>query len=178
MNKPASPTRSQIAIQRFQEILHGILNPVQELSGSEELDSILPVEDRRTIWRELQAAGFELPELEVSPKVFWIAAAMVLAPLGLLALALRTWFALLTVFELAFLAYKLTRPLAIHPPQWCITVRQAASCLSNIRRPDGQAVPWTREEISEKVRMLIAKYAGLPIEEVTEDARLIDLFGC
>jgi hypothetical protein len=152
--------------------------PALELSGSEELESILPVEDRRTIWRELQAAGFELPELEVSSKVFWIAAAMVLTPLGLLALALRTWFALLSLFELTFLAYRLTRPLAVHSPQWCRTVRQAASCLRNIRRPDGQVVPWTREEISEKVRMLIAERAGLPIEEVTEDSRFIDLFGC
>ena len=58
----------------------------------------------------------------ISPAVFWIAAFMVLTPLVLLVLALRTWFALFSIVELSFLAYKLTRPLAIHPPACCRTV--------------------------------------------------------
>jgi hypothetical protein len=103
---------------------------------------------------------------------------MVLAPLGLLILALRTWFAILSIVELTFLAYKLTRPLAIHPPQCCTTVGQAALCLRNIRTPDGRVVGWTREEIAERVRMMIAEVAGLPIQQMTDDTNLIDLLGC
>lgn len=175
MGNPSLPTRRQIALRRLQE---KIAAPAKDLSGSEELETILPVGDRQATWRELQAEGFELPELEISPLVFWIAAAMVLTPLGLLVLALRTWFAILSIVDLTFLAYKLTRPLAIHPPQWCRTVGQAALCLSNIRTPDGRIVGWTREEISEKVRMIIAEAAGLPIQKVTEGARLTDLLGC
>ena len=110
--------------------------------------------------------------------VFWTAAALVVTPLGLLVLALRTWFAMLSIVELSFLAYKLTRPLAIHPPLSCRTVGQAALCLRKIRTPDGRVVGWTREEIAERVRMLIADSLGLPIQELSENARFIDLFGC
>ena len=174
MGNLSLPTRRQIALRR----LHEIAAPAKDLSGSEELETILPVGDRQAIWRDLQAAGFELPELEISTEVFWIAAAMVLTPLGLLVLALQTWFAILAIVELTFLAYKLTRPLATHPPPWCKTVGQAALCLRNIRTPDGRIVGWTQEEVSEKVRMIIAESACLPIEKVTESARLTDLLGC
>jgi hypothetical protein len=102
---------------------------------------------------------------------------MVLTPLGLLAFALRTWFVLLSFFELAFLAYRFTRPLAIHPPLSGRTVRQAAWCLRNIATPDESVAPWTREEVSERVRMIVAECAGVAIEQVTEDTRLQDLFG-
>jgi hypothetical protein len=172
------PTRRQIGLRRLQEKLHEIGAPAKDLSGSEELETILPLEDRQTTWRELQAGGFKLPELQVSPTVFWIAAALVLTPLGLLVLALQTWFAIFTIVELTFLAYKLTRPLAIHPPQWCRTVGQAALCLGNVLTPDGRIAAWTREEIAERVRMIIAQSAGLPIQKVTESARLTDLLGC
>jgi hypothetical protein len=175
----ASPqTRRQIGLRRFQETLQEIAPPTKELSGSEELEAILPLEDRRTAWRELQSAGFDLPGLEVSPQVFWIAALMVLTPLGLLCLASRTWFVIWSFVELTFLAYKLTRPLAVHPPAWCRTVGQAALCLRQVRTPDGRGVPWTREEIAERIRMIIAESANLPIDQVTNDARLTDLLGC
>jgi hypothetical protein len=107
-----------------------------------------------------------------------MAAAMVLMPLAFLVLALRTWFAIFSIVELTFVAYKLTRPLAIHPPQWCRTVGQAAYCLRNIRTVDGRAVPWTREEIAERVRMIVAETAGVPIEKVTDGVSLIELLGC
>jgi hypothetical protein len=175
----ASPkTRRQIGLRRLQETLHEIALPTKELSGSEELEAVLPLEDRRITWRELQSADFDLPELEVSPQVFWIAGLMVLTPLGLLCLASRTWFVIWSFVELTFLAYKLTRPLAVHPPAWCRTVGQAALCLRYVRTPDGQGVPWTREEIAERVRMIIAESANVPIDQVTEDARLTDLLGC
>jgi hypothetical protein len=103
MGNPSHPTRRQIALRRFQEKLQELAAPAMDLSGSEELETILPVDDRQATWRELQAAGFRLPELEISPMVFWIAAAMVLTPLLLLVLALRSWFALVSIVELSFL---------------------------------------------------------------------------
>jgi hypothetical protein len=175
----ASPrTRRQIGIRRLQEILHEIAPPTKELSGSEELEAVLPLEDRRATWRELQSAGFELPELKISPRVFWIAALMVLTPLGVLCLASRTWFVIFSIVELTYLAYKLTRPLAVYAPDWCRTVGQAALCLRDVRTPEGRGVPWTREEVAERVRMIVAERAGVAIGEVTEDTRLADLFGC
>jgi hypothetical protein len=171
-------TRRQIGLRRLQETLHEIAPPTKELLGYEELEAVLPLEDRRSNWRELQSAGFELPELEMSPQVFWIAALMVLTPLGLLCLVSRIWFVIWSFVEFTILAYKLTRPLAVHPPDWCRTVGQAALCLRDIRMPDGQAVAWTRAEVAERVRMIVAEHAGVPIEEVTEDTRLADLFGC
>jgi hypothetical protein len=175
----ASPeTRRQIGLRRLQETLHEIAPPTWELSGSEELEAVLPLEDRRSTWRKLQSAGFKLPELEVTPLVFWNVALMVLTTLGLLCLASRTWFVIWSIVELTFLAYKLTRPLAVHPPDWCRTVRQAALCLRCVRTPDGRDVPWTREEIAERVRMIVAESANLPIDKVTEDARFTDLLGC
>ena len=174
----SSVTRRQIGLRRMQETLHEIAPRTKELSGSEELETVLPLEARRATWRELQSAGFELPELEVSRRVFWIAALMVLIPLGMLSLASRTWFVICSIVELTFLAYKLTRPLAIHPPAWCRTVGQAALCLGDVRTPDGRGVPWTREEVAERICMIVAERANVPIDQVTEDTRLADLFGC
>jgi hypothetical protein len=91
-------------------------------------------------------------------------------------LALRTWFVGLSVIELSFVAYRLTRPLAIHPPGRCKTVGQAVLRLRNVRRPDGQPLPWTREEITERVRMIVSACAGVSIENVTDDTRWIDLY--
>jgi hypothetical protein len=175
ITKQSLPTRRQIALRRIQEKLHAA--PAKALSGSEELESVLPVKDRRATWRELQAEGFELPELEVSSGVFWIVATMVLTPLGLLILTLRNWFALFSIVEFIFLAYKLSRPLAIHPPPWCRTVGQAALCLRNIRTA-ACVVAWTPEEIVERVRMIIAESAGVPIEEVKESSRITDFVDC
>jgi hypothetical protein len=171
-------TRMQIGLRRFQETLREIAPPTNDLSGSEELAAVLPLEDRRTAWRELRRAGFDLPELELSRQVFWSAALLVLMPLGLLCWASRTCFIIGSLVELTFLAYKLTRPLAVHPPAWCRTVGQAALCLRCVSTPDGRGVPWTREEIAERIRMIIAESANLPIDAVTEDARFRDLLGC
>jgi len=182
MSNPPPPssrgTRSEIALRQFQETLKEVAGRQEQLSLSDDLETILPVEERRSIWREMQSAGFELPELQLPAGVFWIAAVMILAPLVLLALALRTWFVFLSLGELGFLGYKLTRPLAIHPPDWCRTVGQAVLCRRNICRSDGRPVPWTREEVAERVRMIISECSGVRIEKITDDTPLIDLLGC
>ena len=120
------PTRRQIALRRIQEKLHEMAAPAKDLSGSEELETILPVGERQAIWRELQAAGFELPELEISTEVFCLAAATVLTPLGLLVLALQSWIVLLSIVELAFLAYKLTPPAGY--PSTTMVQNRGTSC--------------------------------------------------
>jgi hypothetical protein len=147
----------------------------KQLSAGDDLDSVFPIEQRRAIWSRMQQDGFRLPELQLAPHVFLLAATMVIAPLVLLALALHTGFVCLSIFELSFLAYRLTRPYAIYLPGYCRTAGQAALCRKDLRAADGQPLPWTRDEIAMKVRMVIAESVRLPMEKLTEDTRLFDL---
>jgi hypothetical protein len=43
---------------------------------------------------------------------------------------------------------------------------------------DFKAGLWPREEIAAKVRLLVAKAAGLPVDSVTEETSFCDLFAC
>jgi hypothetical protein len=175
MNSPNLPTRTQIAIRRFQDSLQETLAPAKDLSERDEIESVLPLEERQAAWRLLQADGFVLPGLQISARVFWLAAFLVVTPIALLVFAFKKSLAVFLIFEFSFLAYKLTRPLAVFPPNWCKTVGQAALCLRDIRTPDGRSVPWTREEIGMKVRMIIAECTAVPIEKLTDKAPLADM---
>lgn len=169
-------TRTQIALGVLQAKLRETTPSGHlEISEAESLEAILPADERRAIWKELQSAGFRLPELRRSSRVTWMGILMVVAPLALLALAFETWSVWVAIVELSFVAYRLTRPLAIYPPDTCKTVGQAAMCLKNIRAHDGTQIPWTRDEISLRVRMILSEYSGVPLAKIGENSSFDDL---
>jgi Zn-dependent protease with chaperone function len=172
-------TKPEMVFREFERELRSFLFlPEQNLCMFDRIEAIIPAEERRRVWRELQLAGFDLPELTLSPRVFAIAAALVLAPVLLLVLSLRKWSMLLSLVELSVLAHRLTRPLAIYPPYGCQTVQQLVLHLSRFMPEDYKAGLWTHEEIAAKVRQIFAERAGVAVQNIKDDTPLVELFGC
>jgi hypothetical protein len=174
-NRPK--TKPEMVFQEFERELQNLLFlPGNNLRMSDRVESIIPADERRRVWRDLQLAGFDLPELRLSPRIFIVAAVLVLAPVLLLVLSLRKWSLLLTLVELSALAHRLTRPLAIYPPYGCETVQQLVLHLSRFLAEDYKAGLWTHEEIAAKVRQIFAEIAGVPVENIKDDTLLVELF--
>jgi hypothetical protein len=150
---------------------------VDELTSSARFDRLIAADERRRVWQKLREAGFDLPELTLSSRVFLAAALIVMAPVALLAYFLN-WTVVLSLAELGLLARKVTRPLAIYPPIGCETVQEAVLHLTPFRQEDYKAGLWPREDIAAKVRWITARAAGLPFETVTNETRLLDILGC
>jgi len=70
------------------------------------------------------------------------------------------------------LSYRLTRPLAVHPPVYCETVLEAALYLTPFKQVDFKAGLWPQEEIAAKVRMIIACSAGVRFQDVYNNSCL------
>ncbi len=172
-------TKPEMVFREFEQELRSLLFlPEQNLRMSDRIEAIIPAEERRRVWRDLQLAGFDLPELALSPHVFAIAAVLVLAPVLLLVLSLRKLSLLLSLVELSLLAHRLTRPLAIYPPYGCQTVQQLVLHLSRFLPEDYRAGLWTHEEIAAKVRQIFAEAAGVPVQNIADDTPLVELFEC
>src|SRR5262245_57624181 len=94
----------------------------QEVHPGTTLESILPVETRRKVWRRLRARGVPVPELELPPRESSRQILEVLRTTASIALWLRRWLALLLVVPLGMLAYRVSRHWAIHFPLGVRTV--------------------------------------------------------
>jgi hypothetical protein len=175
--RPTQKTKIEMTLEELEREL-GLLIPVSEPTrASDRIDAIIPPEHRRRVWRELQKAGFKLPGLCLSWGVFAIATLLVLGPTALLALYLRDWsYSLVTLVGFGFLAYRLTRPWAIHAPHGCETLCEAATYLTPFSPEDYKVGLWTREEVAAKVRQVLADSAGIPVENVKGETPILKLF--
>jgi hypothetical protein len=140
------------------------------IKPTDRLEDLIPLRDRRQVWQDLQAAGFNLPGLGLSKRVLLVALALVVGPVLLLALALRTASVVLSMIELGVLSYRLTRPLAVHPPVYCETVPEAALYSTPFKMTDYKAGLWPPEEIAAKVRLIIAQAAGVRFQDASDDS--------
>jgi hypothetical protein len=161
--------RLRKALQDF--VLHAEIRP------SARFDALIPPGERRLVWSRLQMEGLELPALQLSSRALFLIVVLVLAPVLALYVVL-SWTALFSLAELSFLARKVARPWAIHPPRGCETVREAALQLAPFSRQDYQAGLWPRKDIADKVRLIVARAAGVPFESITEETRFSDLLEC
>jgi len=57
-----------------------------------------------------------------------------------------------------------------------VTVRDAVLYFTPFKGNPGY--PWTREEISTKVRLIVSESLGIPLEEVRPESRLVEDLGC
>lgn len=149
-----------------------------DVSRSGRFAALIPREERRRVWRELQEAGLPLPDLELSGPAFLFAAAMLLLPVGLLALLFRTWSVFLGLGNAYRLARKATRPWAIHPAHGCETIQEAVLYITPFKPEDYRAGLWPPEDIAAKVRQVIASTLGIPFDRITNEIRFIDICGC
>jgi len=150
--------------------------PVASISYSSSFATMIRPWSRRRVWQQLRTAGFALPGLTLSGPVFILVAAVVMFPAWLIVLTVKGWTALFSLAELVLLSHKVTRPLAIHPPLGCETVHEAVLELTPFRHEDYQAGLWPPEEITAKVRQMVAEVAGVSFEEIRPETRLCELF--
>src|SRR5262249_1567373 len=117
---------TSLVFYRFrQELLELIPIPREAVRPAARLEDIIPKTMRRRVWRQLQNRGFRLPQLEVSHAVIGFSVFSVIVRS-----AAVVWLNNNPVFGLVILPFALvtwifTRPLAVHPPAGCQTVREA-----------------------------------------------------
>lgn len=178
LDLPIPRSKTWQTVETLRKTLADILGiSEREILPSSRFDAIINRRARRQVWDEMRSAGFDLPPLELASETFFAVAIVVLAPLGLLAYFIQ-WSFLLTVAEVSFVARKVTRPWAVHPPLGCQTIRQAAIALTPFALQDYRAGLWPREEIADKVRLALAMALAVPFESVTEETRFLDLLEC
>jgi hypothetical protein len=154
------------------QILH---QSPEEISPSHLLVNLVPPQDRRRIWEELRQSGVELPALQLGNPVLLMMALVILIPVFVLAMVRKTPLVFLCLIELIWIARKLTRPWAISPPIGCETVQEAALCITSFRQNDFRAGLWPREDISAKVRWILAQRLGIPFQEIADETKIADL---
>jgi hypothetical protein len=102
----------------------------------------------------------------------------VLSAAGFVGFWLRDWWALVVFARLAWGTWWATRPLAVHvDPFGPATLRDAVIYLTDFRACRDGAHRWSHEEISIKVRLMIAETLHVPFEEIKPECRLIEDLG-
>lgn len=169
------PSRITQTHRRFQQELAALCAlPEHEINPNQSLEALIPKGQRRQVWKQLQEAGLDLPDLVLSNKIFWVATAAVLAPV-LLLVSLLSWTCAFSLIELIMTARRVTRPLAVYPPAGCQSVQEAVLRLTRFHMSDYRNGLWSKEDIAIKVRSIISYSLGLPLEKVTPQTRLLDL---
>ncbi|OAI45602.1 hypothetical protein AYO44_12730 [Planctomycetaceae bacterium SCGC AG-212-F19] len=156
-------------------LAHVVPAPAESISYSSHLATIIPPWSRRRVWQQLRTAGLALPALTLSGPVFILVVTVVMFPAWLIVLTVKGWTAIFSLAELVLLSHKVTRPLAIHSPIGCETVEEAVLQSTPFRHEDYRAGLWPPEDIASKVRLMVAKAAGVSFATITPQTRLCDL---
>jgi hypothetical protein len=161
---------------RFRAGLVGSLGLTrQEVRPGTLLETLLPARRRREVWQRLRQQGLQMPALELSPQERAQYTVGVLKAAVSFALWLQSWPALLAVFPLGLLAYGMSRRRAVQFPLGLKTVRELVLYLTCFREHTGSGYRWTRNEISTKVRLLLAECLGRSLEEIRPESTLAEL---
>lgn len=142
------------------------------------LIDLLPIERRRDVWRRLRQEGLALPPLDHSPADLLTAAATACKTAAGLALALESWYALLSLVPITALIGAAFRHRAVYFPLGITTVGELVIYLTSYRDHAASGYRWTRAEIALKVRFTVGEALGYTLEDVTEDRSFVELTGC
>jgi hypothetical protein len=137
---------------------------------------IIPEEDRRSRWQQLQEYGFKVPGLILCGRGWLL---VLLQLLFLLVLWELLGNGLLFFFiEIITIIRIVTRPYAIVPPPGYETIERAAVNLTRFNMEQYRAGLWTHDDIAAKVRLIVAEVSGMPFDEITDETNLIELLCC
>jgi hypothetical protein len=151
--------------------------PRQGVRPGTPLAVLIPLELRRQIWDDLRRSGLNVPSLELPGGVYKASTLAVLATTASFALLLREWTALLSGISFGRIAYTLTRPWATCIPLGLVTVGELALYMTSYQEHKDSGYRWTRNEISFKVRQIVAEALGHRLDEVHEGSTLAELDG-
>jgi len=139
------------------------------------LELLIPVDRRREVWGRLRAEGLPVLDLELSSWDEMQNGLVALKTAGSLALMLQAWPALLTFYPLLLIACCASTRRAIHFPCGLTTVGELAISLTSVRDHQDSGYRWTYNEISTKVRMVLAESLNLDMEQVQPESTLAEL---
>jgi hypothetical protein len=157
------------------ELVEGLDVPRQAIRPGTPLEALIPLEQRRQVWDALRKSGFDMPGLQLPGGVSKASTLAVLATTASFALLLREWTALLSGISFGRIAYTLTRPWSTCIPLGLVTVGDLALFLTCYREHKDSGYRWTRNEISAKVRQIVAESLGHRLDEVHEGSTLAEL---
>jgi len=130
------------------------------------IQDIVPADKRREVWQRLRQRGLPVPALTRSGRVTALAIIGVLVLALPSALTLRNWFVLIILLQLALKAIWLARPWAVHIPFGIQTLGELALYATPFKEHKHSGYRWTRNEISFRVRLIVAEAMGLPLDHV------------
>jgi hypothetical protein len=135
---------------------------------------LIPVEQRQQVWREFRREGLGIPSLVLTPFDFALSTFTVLKTTLSLAWAVQHPIGLLSFIPLLMLASRLTRHRAVVVPEdGPITIGEWVIYLTHFaEHPDYR---FSRNEISLKVRMVVAAALALSLDDVQEHHSLFGL---
>lgn len=159
--------RSEVA--RSTIVPRGLIHPFTSL------EILLPVKERRAVWKQLQRKLPHLPELEL-PKGLALAYTLgVIAFVINLALALQRWVLLLFGVTLGRVVYLASRPQAVRFPMGIKTVGELVLYAISFPEHKESGYRWTKNEIGMKVRFLLAEALNQPLDKIRPESTLSEL---
>jgi len=147
----------------------------QEVRPATPLDAILPTATRRAAWKQLQRQGFRLHDLEFAGQEHWRNFLIALKATGSFALHVQSWYALLFALPLMFIVSRVRRHRAVQFPLGLSTVGELVIYATQFGDHKDSGYRWTRNEITMKVRMIVAESVGMPLEAIQPETKLLDL---
>ena len=161
---------------QFRSSLTNILGVARhDVRPATPLDELLPIEKRREAWMQLQRQGLRLPDLEFlragTPAQFldrFEAGRVVCSPLTeLVRPALCPSAHVHRVLGASQSGGEL--------PIGLSTVGELVIYATRFREHKNSGYRWTRNEISMKVRMIVAESVGMPLEAIQPETKLLEL---
>jgi len=147
----------------------------RDIHPAARLEEIIPPDRRRIVWKQLSKDGLSLPGLSLSPsmeRISWAALAVKTVCAGVWGLNILTF---LTLVPLAVLTWRASRTWAVHIRTGPVTIWDAVIYLTPYR--GNESYPWSHEEISTKVRLIISESLAMPLEKVQPESRWIEDLG-
>jgi hypothetical protein len=139
------------------------------------LEWLLPESERREAWRGLRRHGLRVPGLELPPRERLLTAFEVVRTSVSLLLWLQRWSALLLALPVGLAAYWASRPRAMVFPLGLRTVGELVLYLTSFREHQESGYRWTHNEISFKVRLIVAECLGHTLDHVRPESTLAEL---
>jgi hypothetical protein len=146
-----------------------------EVRPESPLDAMLPLDDRRKAWGQLRARGFGLPGLVLTKQDHHRNLWAVLRTTVSFTLHLQRWYGLLIALPVTCVVYWVHRHRAVHFPLELKTVGELVIYATRFNEHKDSGYRWTKNEISMKVRMIIAESTGQPLEAVQPESKLLEL---
>jgi hypothetical protein len=143
------------------------------------LELLIPVQRRREIWEQLRRTGLRVPGLELSTHDRTVGTLLTLKTAVSVTLAMQQGAALPIAGAAAGLTYYwLSRPRAVCFPLGLKTLGELVLCATLVKEHGNSGYRWTHNEISLKVRLVLAETYGGTLEDIQEHTTFAELGGC